>query len=43
LFAYYQGLLTQARIENSLAPLKEALAGTLELLKLREKAAECMA
>ena len=32
LFAYYQGLQTEARIENRLEVLKEAMTGTLELL-----------
>lgn len=35
LFAYYQGLLTQARIENNLEILKEAVGGTYELLGIR--------
>jgi TetR/AcrR family transcriptional regulator, transcriptional repressor for nem operon len=38
LFAYYQGLYTQARIENSLDVLKDALRGTFELLGVREAA-----
>jgi TetR/AcrR family transcriptional regulator, transcriptional repressor for nem operon len=32
LFAYYQGLLTEARIQNSLAVLKEALNDTYALI-----------
>jgi TetR/AcrR family transcriptional repressor of nem operon len=32
LFAYYQGILTQARIENSLEVLKDGLRGTWEVL-----------
>ncbi len=32
LFAYYQGLMTNARIENNLDILKEAVRGTFELL-----------
>jgi len=32
LFAYYQGLLTQARIENNLESLRGAYQGTLDLL-----------
>jgi len=32
LFAYYQGLLTNARIENNLESYREATQGTLELL-----------
>lgn len=36
LFAYYQGLLTQARIENNLAILREAVRGTYELLGVKE-------
>lgn len=32
LFAYYQGLQTQARIENRLDVLKDAIIGTFELL-----------
>jgi TetR/AcrR family transcriptional repressor of nem operon len=39
LFAYYQGLLTQARIQNNLEVLKEALRGTYELLGAAEGAA----
>jgi TetR/AcrR family transcriptional repressor of nem operon len=36
LFAYYQGLLTQARIQNKLDVLKDAIAGTYELLGVKE-------
>jgi TetR/AcrR family transcriptional repressor of nem operon len=32
LFAYYQGLQTQARIQNNLEVLKDAITGTYELL-----------
>jgi TetR/AcrR family transcriptional repressor of nem operon len=32
LFAYYQGLQTQARIQNKLEVLKDAVSGTYELL-----------
>lgn len=32
LYAYYQGLLTEARIQNNLEILREAARGTLELL-----------
>jgi TetR/AcrR family transcriptional regulator, transcriptional repressor for nem operon len=32
LFAYYQGLATQARIENKLDGLRDAIAGTYDLL-----------
>ena len=32
LFAYYQGLLTQARIQNNLEVWKAAMPGTLEIL-----------
>ena len=32
LFAYYQGLQTQARIQNKLEVLKEAVSGTYDLL-----------
>jgi len=35
LFAYYQGLLTQARIQNDLQPLREAVRGTYELLGVK--------
>jgi len=38
LFAYYQGLLTEARIQNDLEVLREAEQGTLEILGI--KAAE---
>jgi TetR/AcrR family transcriptional regulator, transcriptional repressor for nem operon len=37
LFAYYQGMCTQARIENSLEPLKVAVQGTYELLGVKMK------
>ena len=37
LFAYYQGLLTEARIHNDLDVLREALRGTYELLGLKEQ------
>ena len=36
LFAYYQGLLTQARIQNDLETLREAVRGTYELLGVKE-------
>ena|SRR2546422_777443 len=36
LFAYYQGLLTQARIQNDLEILREAVRGTYELLGVKE-------
>lgn len=36
LFAYYQGLLTQARIQNDLEVLREAVRGTYELLGVKE-------
>jgi TetR/AcrR family transcriptional repressor of nem operon len=36
LFLYYQGLLTQARIENNLAILQEAMRGTCDVLGVRE-------
>jgi TetR/AcrR family transcriptional regulator, transcriptional repressor for nem operon len=39
LFAYYQGLYTQARIENSLDVLKDAVGRTYELLGVKEAAA----
>jgi TetR/AcrR family transcriptional repressor of nem operon len=35
LFTYYQGLLTEARIRNSLDILKEAARGTFELLGVK--------
>lgn len=35
LFAYYQGLLTEARIQNRLEVLKDAIAGTYDLLGLK--------
>jgi len=35
LFAYYQGLQTQARIQNKLEVLKEALSGTYDLLGVK--------
>lgn len=39
LFAYYQGMCTQARIENSLEPLKVAVHGTYELLGVKTREA----
>lgn len=36
LFAYYQGVVTQARIENNLDVLKDAIRGTYDLLGLEE-------
>jgi TetR/AcrR family transcriptional repressor of nem operon len=36
LMAYYQGLLTEARIKNDLAPLREAVQGTFDLLGVQE-------
>jgi TetR/AcrR family transcriptional regulator, transcriptional repressor for nem operon len=36
LFAYYQGLATQARIENKLDGLRDAIRGTYDLLGLDE-------
>jgi TetR/AcrR family transcriptional repressor of nem operon len=36
LFAYYQGLLTQARISNELGILREGINGTLDLLGIKE-------
>jgi len=36
LFAYYQGLLTDARIENNLEIYREAARGTLELLGVKD-------
>jgi TetR/AcrR family transcriptional repressor of nem operon len=39
LMAYYQGLLTEARIKNDLEPLKEAVTGTFDLLRVKEVAA----
>ena len=35
LFAYYQGLQTQARIQNSLDVLKDAITGTFDLLGVK--------
>ena len=40
LFAYYQGLLTQARIQNNLDVLKDSLRGTYELLGVEEAGKE---
>src|SRR6266478_9551297 len=39
LFAYYQGLVTQARIQNNLDVMKDAVAGTNDLLGVKEAAA----
>jgi TetR/AcrR family transcriptional repressor of nem operon len=36
LFAYYQGLATQARIQNNLEILRDAVQGTFDLLGVRE-------
>lgn len=38
LFAYFQGLLTQARIENNLDILRESFRGALEFLGAKEPA-----
>jgi TetR/AcrR family transcriptional repressor of nem operon len=38
LFAYYQGLQTQARIQNSLEVLRDAITGTYELLGVKSAA-----
>jgi TetR/AcrR family transcriptional repressor of nem operon len=39
LFAYYQGLQTQARIQNKLEVLKDAITGTYELLAVKNASA----
>lgn len=39
LFAYYQGLATQARIQNNVEVLRDALRGTFELLGVKESIA----
>jgi len=36
LFVYYEGLLTQARIQNDLGVLREAIRGTFELLGAKD-------
>jgi len=36
LFVYYQGLLTQARIENNLEIVRGMIRGTFELLGVKE-------
>jgi TetR/AcrR family transcriptional repressor of nem operon len=36
LFTYYEGLLTEARIQNNLEVLRNAVSGTYELLGLQE-------
>ena len=36
LFVYYQGLLTEARIENNLEILREAMQGTYDVLGVKE-------
>ena len=36
LFAYYQGLVTQARIQNNLDGLRDAIQGTYDLLGVKE-------
>ena len=36
LFAYYQGLVTQARIQNNLEVLRDAIHGTYDLLGVKE-------
>src|SRR3989442_10373104 len=38
LFAYYEGLLTQARIQNNLEILREAIHGTFDLLGVKATA-----
>jgi TetR/AcrR family transcriptional repressor of nem operon len=37
LYAYYQGLLTEARIQNDLEVFREAIQGTYELLGVKEQ------
>jgi len=37
LFVYYQGLLTQARIENNLEKLRGGLKGTFDLVGVKER------
>jgi TetR/AcrR family transcriptional repressor of nem operon len=39
LFAYYQGVLTNARIENKLEVLRDAVQGTYDLLGAKEREA----
>jgi TetR/AcrR family transcriptional repressor of nem operon len=39
-FAYYQGLLTQARIQNNLQILREAACGIFEMLGVKEPATQ---
>jgi TetR/AcrR family transcriptional repressor of nem operon len=39
LFAYYQGVLTNARIENKLEVLRDAVQGTYDLLGVKEREA----
>ena len=36
LFAYFQGLMTQARIENNLDLMRDAVRGAFELLGVKE-------
>ena len=36
LFAYYQGMVTQARIENSLEVLRDSIRGTREILGIQQ-------
>lgn len=36
LFAYYQGILTEARIDNNLEVLRDAIRGTYEILGAKE-------
>src|SRR5215470_11551223 len=36
LFAYYQGLMTHARIENDLDVLRDSVRGTYEILGVKE-------
>jgi TetR/AcrR family transcriptional repressor of nem operon len=38
IFAYFQGMLTQARIENNLEILRESARGAMELLGVKEPA-----
>jgi TetR/AcrR family transcriptional repressor of nem operon len=38
LYAYYQGLLTEARIHNDLSVFREAIQGTYELLGVKDRA-----
>jgi len=43
IFAYYEGLLTQARIQNDVEVLRETASGMFAMLGVKEKKAMAVA